>query len=123
MIPQFNFYLKDIHSKAATPIYLQSKFDYERLTLTAGEKILPEHWDFEAKRAILKFNRSEYSLLNDWLDKIEMAAKDFYRNTRLQEQVPTAASIKGHLEGKFNLNPKPKVEVVKPVKTGAVWLY
>lgn len=118
MIPQFNFYLKDIHSKAATPIYLQSKFDYERLTLTAGEKIHPEHWDFITKRAILKFNRSEYSLLNDWLDKIEMAAKDFYRNTRLQGQVPTAANIKEHLEGKFNLNPKPKVEVVKPVKLG-----
>jgi site-specific recombinase XerD len=86
--------------------------------LTAGEKILPEHWDFETKRAILKFNRSEYSMLNDWLDKIEMAAKDFYRATRLQGQVPTAAMIKEYLEGKFNLNPKPKVEIAKPVKLG-----
>ena len=118
MIPQFNFYLKDIQSKISTPIYLQSKFDYERLTLTAGEKILPDHWDFVAKRAILKFNRSEYAMLNDWLDKIEMAAKDFYRTTRLQGQVPTAALIKEYLEGKFNLNPKPKVEVIKPVKMG-----
>ena len=118
MIPQFNFYLKDINSKASTPIYLQSKFDYERLMLTAGEKILPDHWDFEAKRAILKFNRSEYSMLNDWLDKIEMAAKDFYRTTRLQGQIPTAALIKEYLEGKFNLNPKPKVEIIKPVKLG-----
>lgn len=118
MIPQFNFYLKDIQSKISTPIYLQSKFDYERLTITAGEKILPDHWDFEAKRAILKFNRSEYSMLNDWLDKIEMAAKDFYRTSRLQGDAPTAASIKAFLEEKFNLNPKPKVEVVKPVKLG-----
>jgi integrase len=118
MIPQFNFYLKDINAKASTPIYLQSKFDYERLMLTAGEKILPDHWDFKNKRAILKYNKSEYSMLNDWLDKIEMAAKDFYRTTRLQGQVPSVSQIKEYLEGKFNLNPKPKIEKEKPVKLG-----
>jgi hypothetical protein len=116
MMPQFNFYLKDIHSKNATPIYLQSKFDYERLMLTAGEKILPEHWDFTTKRANIKFNKQEYPLLNDWLNKIEMAAKDFYRNIRLQGTSPTASNIKEHLENKFNLNPKPLVVVEKPVK-------
>lgn len=116
MTPQFNFYLKDIHSAKPTPIYLQSKFDYERLMLTAGEKILPEHWDLKEKRAITKYNRIEYPLINDWLDKIEMAAKDFYRTTKLQGVVPTAALIKQHLEEKFHLNPKLKVEIKKPVK-------
>lgn len=116
MIPQFNFYLKDIHSTNSTPIYLQSKFDYERLILTAGEKILPAHWDFENKRALAKYNRFEYPLINDWLDKIEMAAKDFYRTSKLQGITPTAASIKEFLENKFNLNPKPKVEIKKPIK-------
>lgn len=116
MTPQFNFYLKDIHSVNPTPIYLQSKFDYERLVLTAGEKILPFHWDFEAKRAITKFNRSEYSMMNDWLDKIEMAAKDHYRTCRLQGISPTAVTIKAFLEEKFNLNPKPPVIIEQPVK-------
>jgi len=116
MIPQFNFYLKDIHSSNSTPIYLQAKFDYERLMLTAGEKISPAHWDFETKRAVVKFNRLEYPLINDWLDKMEMAAKDFYRNSKLQGLTPTAASIKEFLEEKFNLNPKQRVEVKKPVK-------
>ena len=116
MIPQFNFYLKDIQSANSTPIYLQSKFDYQRLMLTAGEKILPTHWDFKEKRAIVKYNRIEYSQLNDWLDKIEMAAKDFYRTCRLQGIVPTAGSIKEYLEGKFNLNPKPVVLIEQTVK-------
>lgn len=116
MTPQFNFYLKDIHSVNPTPIYLQSKFDYERLILTAGEKILPIHWDFTSKRAIIKFNRSEYSMMNDWLDKIEMAAKDYYRTCRLQGIAPTAAKIKEFLEGKFNLNPKPIVIIEQPIK-------
>lgn len=116
MVPQFNFYLKDIHSTSSTPIYLQAKFDYERLMLTAGEKILPAHWDFGVKRAIVKYNRVDYPLVNDWLDKIEMAAKDFYRTCRLQGNVPTAANIKEFLQGKFNLNPKPAVVVEQPVK-------
>jgi integrase len=116
MIPQFNFYLKDIHSTCATPIYLQAKFDYERLMVTAREKILPDHWDSNTKRAIVKYNRLEYPLINDWLDKMEMAAKDFYRNTKLQGEIPTAAAIKSFLEQKFNLNPKPKVEVIKAVE-------
>ena len=120
MIPQFNFYLKDIHSANSTPIYLQSKFDYERLMLTAGEKIIPAHWDFDSKRAIVKFNRLEYPLINDWLDKIEMAAKDFYRSSKLQGLTPTAATIKEFLEVKFNLNPKPKVEIKKPVKLSLI---
>jgi integrase len=110
MIPQFNFYLKDIHSKTATLIYLQSRFNYERLMLTCGERILPVHWDFENKRAIVKYNRLEYPSINDWLDKIEMAAKDHFRDCRLQGVFPTAANIKAHLESKFNLNPKPVIE-------------
>jgi hypothetical protein len=116
MIPQFNFYLKDIQSTNSTPIYLQSKFDYERLMLTAGERILPSHWDFQAKRAIVKYNKTEYPLINDWLDKIEMAAKDFYRTCKLQGLTPTASSIKEFLEDKFNLNPKPKIEIKKTIK-------
>lgn len=113
MIPQFNFYLKNIKATEPTPIYLQSKFDYERLMVTAREKILPEHWDFTRKRAITKFNRSEYPLLNDWLDKIEMASKDFFRHCRLEGVNPTAQMIKRHLEEKFNLNPSP--QVVTPI--------
>lgn len=116
MVPQFNFYLKDIQSANSTPIYLQSKFDYQRLMLTAGEKILPTHWDFKEKRAIVKYNKIEYSQLNDWLDKIEMAAKDFYRTCRLQGVIPSASNIKEHLENKFNLNPKPPVVVEKIIK-------
>src|SRR5689334_176084 len=116
MIPQFNFYLKNIQSLSPTPIYLQSKFDHYRLMLTAGEKILPTHWDFKEKRAVVKYNRQEYPLLNDWLDKIEMAAKDFYRTSKLQGIVPTDATIKEHLEKKFNLNPKPVPVSKEPKK-------
>lgn len=75
--------------------------------LTTGEKILPSHWDFEAKRAIVKYNKLEYPAINDWLDKMEMAAKDYIRNCKFQGYIPLATELKSHLEQKFNLNPKP----------------
>ena len=115
-MPLFNFYLKDIHSEFPTCIYMQSKYNcYERLMLTTGEKILPAHWDFGAKRAVVKYNKLEYPAVNDWLDKMEMAAKDYVRSCKFQGYIPTAAELKGHLEQKFNLNPKPVVIVPKIV--------
>ena len=114
VMPLFNFYLKDTRSDSPTCIYMQSKYNcYERLMLTTGEKILPAHWDFKAKRAVVKFNRLEYPAVNDWLDKMEMAAKDYIRNCKFQSYTPTANELKGHLEKKFNLNSKPVVVVPK----------
>lgn len=110
MIPLFNFYLKDIHSTSPTCIYLQSKYNYtERLMLTTSERILPAHWDFINKRALVKYNKFEYPLINDWLDKMEMSAKDYFRNCKFQGQIPSAAEIKAHLEEKFKLNVKPEI--------------
>lgn len=114
MMPQFNFYLKDINSNIPTPIYLQSKFNYERLMLTAGEKILPLHWDLKGHRAIVKYNKEEYGPINFWLDKIEMSAKEIYRDILLSGDLPTALAIKTQLEIKFNLNPRPIIPVNKP---------
>lgn len=117
MMPQFNYYLKNINATEPSLIYLQSKYNcYERLMLTTGEHILPTHWDFESKRAIIKYNKAEYQSINDWLDKIEMAAKDYFRNSRFQGTIPKASEIKAHLEQKFNLNPKPIILVKEPVK-------
>lgn len=113
-MPQFNFYLKDVHAKAATSIYMQSKYNcFERLMLTTGEKILPEHWDPTTKRAVIKYNRLEYPAINDWLSKMEMAAKDYFRSCKFEGFIPTAVQLKAHLEQKFNLNPKPPVIVPK----------
>ena len=115
MLPQFNYYLKDIKSTTPTLIYLQAKYNcFERLTLTTGEKILPTHWDFKNKRAITKFDKIDYPSINDWLDKMEIEAKDFFRNCKFQGKIPSALEIKSHLEQKFNLNPKPVVII--PVK-------
>lgn len=116
-MPLFNFYLKDIHSTVPTSVYMQSKYNcYERLMLTTGEKILPAHWDFTKKRAVSKFNRLEYPAINDWLDKMEMAGKDYFRTCKFQGYIPNAAELKAHLEQKFNLNPKPIVVVPEPVR-------
>jgi integrase len=116
VMPLFNFYLKDVHAKAATSIYMQSKYNcFERLMLTTGEKILPDHWDATAKRAIVKYNRLEYPAINDWLSKMERAAKDYFRSCKFEGFIPTAAQLKAHLEQKFNLNPKPQVTIPKTV--------
>lgn len=114
VMPLFNFYLKDVKAKKATPIYMQSKYNcYERLMLTTGEKILPEHWNPNTKRAIIKYNRLEYSAINDWLSKMEMAAKDYFRSCKFEGFIPTASQLKMHLEQKFNLNPKRPVVISK----------
>lgn len=116
VMPLFNFYLKDVHAKKETPIYMQSKYHcYERLMLTTSEKILPEHWDPKTKRAIVKYNRLEYPAINDWLSKMEMAAKDYFRSCKFEGFIPTAIQLKAHLEQKFNLNPKRPVIVSKIV--------
>ncbi len=116
VMPLFNFYLKDVHAKTATPIYMQSKYNcFERLMLTTSEKILPEHWDPKTKRAIVKYNRLEYNAINDWLSKMEMAAKDYFRSCKFEGFIPTAIQLKGHLEQKFNLNPKPPVIIPKAI--------
>lgn len=116
VMPLFNFYLKDVKAKTATSIYMQSKYNcFERLMLTTGEKILPEHWDSTTKRAIVKYNRIEYASINDWLSKMEMAAKDYFRSCKFEGFIPTAAQLKSHLEQKFNLNPKPPVSIPKTV--------
>lgn len=116
VMPLFNFYLKDVHAKTATPIYMQSKYNcFERLMLTTSEKILPEHWDSKTKRAIVKYNRLEYNAINDWLSKMEMAAKDYFRSCKFEGFIPTAIQLKSHLEQKFNLNPKPPVIIPKAI--------
>lgn len=114
--PEFHFYLKNVQSNVSTLIYLQAKFNKNRLMLTTGEKILPEHWDYGKQRAVIGKNRVEYSAINDWLNKVEMTAKEFFRNCRYDGIVPDAELIKNYLQKTLNINPEPiKVEPVKKV--------
>jgi integrase len=113
--PEFYFYLKDINSNVPSLIYLQSRFNGERLMLTTGEKILPAHWDFKRKRANVTKNRLEYPAINDWLNKIELAARDYFRSCRYDGIEPAAQIIKEHLEKTFKLN-QHLYKVEKPKK-------
>jgi integrase len=112
-MPDFNFYLKNPTAEAPSLIYLQAKFNYERLTITTGEKILPTHWDVITKRAVVSHNKSEYSRLNDWLDKIVITAKEGFRDFRFRGINPTAPIIKQYVEDALQINPAPKLPEVK----------
>jgi integrase len=112
-MPDFNFYLKSPTAETPSLIYLQAKFNYERLTITTGEKILPSHWDSSLKRAVVSLNKNEYSRLNDWLDKIVLTAKEGFRDYRFRGINPTAALIKQHVGDSLQINPAPKLPEIK----------
>jgi len=116
LTPKFNFYLQNLLSDNPILIYMQAKFNYERLMISAGEKISKKDWDFVAQRAIVSRNKKDYSQLNDWLDKMELAGKEAFRDFKFKGITPTAEILKANILEALNLNPIPKKEEVKVKK-------
>ncbi len=109
MIPEPRFYLKNQKSNEPTLIYLDVRYTslegVERFTLTTGEKIRPEEWNFSSQRAIVNKHLQKNSSLNFWLEKMVNTFKSEFRNFQINGIIPTAAILKEKVNGILNIIP------------------
>lgn len=109
MIPEPRFYLKNQKSSEPTLIYLDVRYTslegVERFTLTTGEKIRPEEWNFSSQRAIVNKHLQKNSSLNFWLEKMVNTFKSEFRNFQINGIIPTAAILKEKVNGILNIIP------------------
>ncbi|OYZ01866.1 MAG: hypothetical protein B7Y37_04525 [Sphingobacteriia bacterium 28-36-52] len=109
MIPEPRFYLKNQKSSEPTLIYLDVRYTslegVERFTLTTGEKIRPEEWNFSTQRAIVSKHLQKNSSLNFWLEKMVNTFKSEFRNFQINGIIPTAAILKEKVNGILNIIP------------------
>jgi len=109
MIPEPRFYLKNQKSSEPTLIYLDVRYTslegVERFTLTTGEKIRPEEWNFSTQRAIVNKHLQKNSSLNFWLEKMVNTFKYEFRNFQINGIIPTAAILKEKVNGILNIIP------------------
>lgn len=117
MIPEPRFYLKDQRSKEPTLIYLDVRYPHpqgsQRFTLTSGEKVLPEQWNFTTQRTVVTKQWQKNSSLNLWLDKMATTFKTEFRNFQIDGIIPTAVELKDKVNAILNIIPIPAAEMPK----------
>lgn len=115
LIPEPKFYLKDVQSESPTLIYLQAKYTHEgqqRVMLSAGNKVHPNEWDEVKHRAVVTKKTYYNADINLWLDKMENAFKNIFRNFIIDGIIPTASMVKEKMEHVLNLNSYVPVKVI-----------
>jgi integrase len=117
LIPEPKFYLKDIHAKEPTMVYLQARYSIneqpQRVMLSAIDKVLPTEWDPIKQRAIISKKNLANSEINMYLDKMANCFKSIVRNLLIDDKVPTATLVKEKMEEALNL----KVKIEQPKNT------
>ena len=104
----FNYYLRDIKSKTATPIVLFIRWDNKLLKFATKQTILPKYWD-DIKQTIIEnkskpeLSEKKTKLLNDLADVIHL----FSRFENDNKRTPTKDELKTLLESEIH-NVKPK---------------
>jgi integrase len=107
-----NFYLKKAEaSTGKSLVYLQFKYNGEKLTFSFGQVINPKNWNKEKQR--VKSNTQTTAdgkyLLNDLLDNLEKECKKAY-NTELKNGIPSVTTIKKYLFDFINQNSDTKTD-------------
>jgi integrase len=107
LIPEPNFYLKNVNATEPKLIYLQAKYSHQgsqRLMISTGDKILPSRWDSIKKRAITSKKYPENDDINLWLDKMATAFKTVVRSCLIDEISPKADVVKQKMEELLQIN-------------------
>ncbi len=98
-------------------VYLQTKWNGQRLIYSTGQTVSPKQWDRNKQR--VKNNNAATKdglhLLNDLLSKLEEVLKTAFRIETVNGGTPTVAQIKKHLDNFFNQNlEQERIEAEKP---------
>lgn len=126
-----NFYLKKAEpSTGKSLIYLQFKYNGQRLVFSFGQSVDPDKktWNYSKQR--VKNNKTTTAegdhLLNDLLDNLKTVCEKAYKE-ELKNGVPTPATLKMHLIDFINQNQgkeKPKVpslfQLIDKFKSGEI---
>lgn len=107
-----NFYLKKAEPATGKAlIYLQFKYNGQRLVFSFGQSVDPKNWNANKQR--VKNNRETTSdgdhSLNDLLDNLEMVLEKAYKE-ELKNGAPTPDTLKSYLIDFLNRNKKVKTE-------------
>ena len=98
-------------------VYLQTKWNGQRLIYSTGQTISPKQWD-KGKQRVKNNNaatKDGLHLLNDLLSKLEEVLKTAFRIETVNGGTPTVAQIKKHLDNFFNQNlEQERIEAEKP---------
>jgi integrase len=103
--PEVNFYLKPEGSDKKCLIYLNFKYNKQRLSYSFGEKIAKKDWNIEKQRGK---NTSAVTIdgehsLNDLLDNLKKVLEDAYKREKVNG-IPTPDQLKLHIDAFRNQN-------------------
>jgi integrase len=105
-MPNVNFYLKKAEEKTGLSlIYLQFKYDAQKLVFTFNEQIDPNNWSKKMRVKDNKKTRDGEHLINDLLDNLEKELLKAYRKERANG-IPTKETLKKYLDDWMNQNIK-----------------
>lgn len=78
-----NFYLKEPNSDTETPIFLQYKYNGQKLKYYIGQSVLPAKWDFKRQRVKNNnaTNKAGDSRINDLIDGLAQKVKETYKGS------------------------------------------
>src|SRR5438552_5311375 len=104
--PQVNFYLKPKDKDGKCLIFLQFKYNNQRLVYSFGQRILYKNWS-SAKQRVKNVNQTTddgmYNL-NQLLDTLRDTCENAYNNYRAKGVIPHAEVLKSSLEAVVNQN-------------------
>ncbi len=101
---KLNFYLKDPNSSnEESLIYLFFSYKNRRLKYSAGEKVLPKHWNPQKQRVPRSFTGSLE--INAFLQLLEERTFIIYRRYSLENKIPTTSQLREELDEMFNRSP------------------
>ncbi|MCK9611626.1 MAG: tyrosine-type recombinase/integrase [Bacteroidales bacterium] len=115
-MPTVNYYLYDKKAKEETLILLHFNYNARRLIYSTRQKINPNYWDTDIKRAIKVRGKDNLEEINLLLNKLENNLLAFYRNSVIQNSPINNENLKAFLNSQL-LIPKREEKVKKPSKT------
>src|SRR6266508_130343 len=102
---EVNFYLKKPEASKKSLIYLQFRYNGEKLVFSFGQNINPKNWNYEKQR--VKSNTQTTTdgkhSLNDLLDNLEKVSQSAYNN-EIKNGVPKPATLRRYLIDFMNQN-------------------
>jgi len=106
--PEVNFYLKPVDAEGKSLIFLNFKYNKNRLFFSFGERIRPADWNGNKQRAKKKATTTtdgEYSL-NDLLDNLKRVCEDAYIKEK-KNGIPTVEKLRKYLNDFLQKNLQP----------------
>ncbi|OYU53818.1 MAG: hypothetical protein CFE25_17135 [Chitinophagaceae bacterium BSSC1] len=110
--PQVNFYLQPAGTDKKALIFLNFKYNKQRLFYSFGERIDPKDWDLKRQRGLEKLKlltqEGEHAL-NDLLDNLKNELEDKFKAEKATG-IPTPKTLKKHLDAYMNKHILKEVE-------------